>query len=364
MYDEELAFLFALQDVCFGALPAWHSVLQSGMPVGTLWSELKRGTYPPGVRLTELQRFRLREFSIKTFLSKWHPLKEDGVEAISLRHPDYPSCFLHMPQPPLVIFCRGDSKLMSEPKRLAVVGTRAMSSYGQRVLEHLIPALVAHGFVLVSGLAMGVDVEAHKLTLQHQGLGIAVQAQGVDQGYPAQNQAVFSGLIQDGLVVSEYPSPPQIVHHSLFPRRNRLISALSDGVLVIEAGEKSGSLITAGFAMDEGKTVYVIPGEVFRAQSQGCHALLKTGAKMVTGIDDVLEDFSSQAAFAKVLPREFSFATVLEKQIFDLCLAAPRTTEDLADSTGEPVSRLLSVICMMELNGVLKDDHGIKRCAK
>lgn len=359
-HDQELAFLFAFQAHCFSALPVIAELTREFGSARLIWKNLMHGCPDPRLCLSAKQLFCLKKFDAGVFLKTWRKFHQRGINAVTIFDPLYPQGLINIAQAPLVLFYRGQLGLLSAKKRLAVVGSRRMTSYGRRVLEHLIPGLVAQDYVIVSGMAMGVDGYAHELTLDNQGQTVAVQAQGLDQGYPQQNHALFERVVENGLVVSEFLTPPTWVRSDFFPRRNRIISGLSEGVLVVEAGRKSGSLITSGFALEEGKDVYVVPGEIFSTQSQGCHALLKNGAKLVTGMSDIVADFSPHVPPRKILPREFSYATRLEKKIHELCLASAKTLEEMAEAVDEPVAALLSTITMMELKGLIEDCGGKK----
>lgn len=361
MDDEELAFLFTLQEHCFSALPVLREKISKCGSVRQVWHAVTARGGVDSSCLTQRQASLLLGFSVKKFVESWLRWQRQGVKAITFLDPLYPVSLFHIAQPPLVLFCRGDLSLLCAKPILAVVGTRKMTGYGRQVLEHFIPQFVEAGFVIVSGLAMGVDSLAHQLTVNHGGKTVAVQAQGIDQGYPARNRHVFEEVLRTGLVVSEYLEEPVPVRNSHFPRRNRIISALGEEVLIIEAGEKSGSLITAGFAMDEGKTVCAVPGDVLSPGSVGCHALIKSGAKPFTCMQDILEDFSPQFSKKITLPVEFSFSSILEEEIFKLCRERSRTLEDLVDSLQRPVSELLSALTLMELKGMLLDIDGLKK---
>ncbi|MGO1225118.1 MAG: DNA-processing protein DprA, partial [Leuconostoc falkenbergense] len=171
---------------------------------------------------------------------------------------------------------------------VAVVGTRTATPYGLAVMRHLLPEVVKSGIAVVSGLAKGLDVMAHQITFANSGVPIAVIGTGIDMTYPAQNQALQQQIGQQGLVLSEYPpgTGPQRSH---FPARNRIIAGLSSATLVIEAQQKSGSLITANLALQNNREVMVVPGSIFSENSLGANELLRFGAKMVTKSTDIME---------------------------------------------------------------------------
>lgn len=200
----------------------------------------------------------------------------------------YPASLRHIPDQPLTLFYRGDSKLLEVPS-IGVVGSRKPTPYGRASSAFLVKELVRAGLAVVSGLAHGIDGEAHQAALAAGGKTIAVLGCGLDHVYPPRHQALYQKIESFGLLLSEYPphTPP---FPGLFPERNRMISGLSLGVLVVEAAEKSGSLITADCALEQGRDVFAVPGPIFSSLSAGPHNLIKQGAKLVTSASDILEE--------------------------------------------------------------------------
>ncbi|MGN7470245.1 DNA-processing protein DprA [Brevibacillus sp. SAFN-007a] len=202
---------------------------------------------------------------------------------------DYPDLLRHIPDQPLTLFCRGDRKLLNAPA-IGVVGSRKPTPYGRASCAYLVKELAQAGLAIVSGLAYGIDGEAHQAALSAGGKTIAVLGCGLNHVYPPRHRGLYEKIESFGLLLSEYPpdTPPI---PGLFPERNRIISGLSLGVVVVEAAEKSGSLITADCALEQGRDVFAIPGPIFSAMSAGPHNLLKQGAKLVTSIHDILEEW-------------------------------------------------------------------------
>ncbi|MFD2371283.1 DNA-processing protein DprA [Brevibacillus sp. GCM10020057] len=203
---------------------------------------------------------------------------------------DYPDQLRHIPDFPLVLFCKGDTALLHQPS-IGVVGSRKPTPYGRACCAHLVKELAQHGLVIVSGLAQGIDGEAHQSALQAGGKTVGVLGCGIDQVYPAGHRALYRKIESLGLLVSEYPpgTPPL---PGLFPERNRIISGLCLGIVVVEGAEKSGSLVTADCALEQGRDVFAVPGSIFSSVSAGPHNLIKQGAKLVTSSADVLEEWS------------------------------------------------------------------------
>jgi DNA processing protein len=214
-----------------------------------------------------------------------------------------PPLLLQIPDPPRQLFCLGSGieDLLTKP-RIAIVGSRKMSPYGKAVTEKLASGLAEQGIVIVSGLAYGVDACAHQAALEAGGQCIAVQANGLDQLYPAANQRLGEAILaRGGVIVSEYPpgTPPYKNH---FLERNRLVAGLADAVLITEAAERSGTLNTAAHALNQGKPVLVVPGNITNVLSAGTNNLLKAGATPVTSVDDVLSLLGIASTSQTMLP--------------------------------------------------------------
>jgi DNA processing protein len=228
----------------------------------------------------------------------WHPswirqvndqLKKNNIIAITLLDESYPPLLKEISQPPWVLYIRGNPQLLTE-EALAVVGTRKPSPYGIQVTNYLCTQLVRENWMIISGMAHGIDAAAHRSVLAAEGKTIAVLGTGVDVIYPRNHCHLYEQIIQTGAVISEMP-PGTRAHPGLFPRRNRIISGLSQGTLVIEAAERSGSLITASFSLEQGREVFAVPGSIFSPNSKGTLKLIQDGAKCVTSVQDILDEF-------------------------------------------------------------------------
>lgn len=227
-------------------------------------------------------------------------LAQPGRALVTLADAEYPRLLLEIPDPPPVLYCRGRVELLSRPS-LAVVGSRNATPQGKRDAESFSRAFSAAGITIVSGLAQGVDAAAHRGGLAGGGSTIAVLGTGVDRVYPQSNAALAADIERDGLLLSEFPLGTRALPHH-FPRRNRLISGLARGCLVIEAALASGSLITARAAAEQGRDVFALPGSIHSPLSKGCHALIKSGAKLVESADDVLAELPGFQADAPSPP--------------------------------------------------------------
>jgi len=214
-------------------------------------------------------------------------LQQPGHALLALGRPGYPDLLAAIPDPPLLLYINGQIDVLAGPA-LAIVGSRNASTQGKANAQAFAEALSGAGMTIVSGLALGVDTAAHEGALKGSGSTVAVIGTGPDLVYPARNRALAERIARDGCIVSEYPigTPPL---PSNFPKRNRIISGLAAGVLVVEAAAQSGSLITARQAAEQGRDVFAIPGSIHAALSKGCHELIREGAKLVDGAADVLE---------------------------------------------------------------------------
>lgn len=270
---------------------------------------------------------------------------------------DYPELLKEIYDAPPILFIRGNLDLLKIlPKKLAVVGSRKYSSYGRLVINSLIPELVSAGLVIVSGLALGIDALAHEATVDHSGQTIAVLGSSVDFIYPRENYYLAEKIFDSGgLVMSEFPpgTPPLKQH---FPRRNRIIAGISDGVLVVEAAEKSGSLITADLALDYNREVMAVPGEIFKEMSFGTNKLIKDGARPVLNAADVL-------AFLKVdmmVKEKISKPKLSAQEEVLLGLLAGETMhlDQIAEKSKLPASQSAQLVSQLEIVGVVENVGG------
>lgn len=216
-------------------------------------------------------------------------LKEAEVHHLSLEHDLYPNALLNIYDPPYVIYYKGNL-IDNAFIKIGIVGARRCSTYGKNVAEYFARRLVEHNVIIISGMARGVDTAAHKGALKGGGQTAAVLGCGVNVCYPSENIYLMRDIIKKGCVISEYPMNSAPVAGN-FPQRNRIISGLCDGILIVEATERSGSLITADSALEQGKDVFAVPGKIFDPLSDGTNRLIKMGAKPVSDIEDILEEY-------------------------------------------------------------------------
>ncbi|MGM8211767.1 DNA-processing protein DprA [Virgibacillus sp. W0430] len=215
---------------------------------------------------------------------------EKTTSIITILDPIYPALLKNIVDPPLILFALGNKALLNHEPSLSVIGTRKPSDEAFQKMEIVLPPLIKNNWLLVSGMATGVDSYAHKLALAHNGRTIAVLGSGFKNIYPKQNIELFQEIRRKGLVLSEYsPATPPRKYH--FPERNRIISGLSFGTLVVEAKERSGTMITVDQALDQGREVYALPGSLLASQTRGCHQMIQDGAKLVMEADDINDDW-------------------------------------------------------------------------
>jgi DNA processing protein len=214
------------------------------------------------------------------------------IHLITIFDDDYPSRLKTIYQPPWILFARGDLSLLKNRKSLSVVGSRSATTYGIAAIDYLFPSLIEKNILIVSGLARGIDAHAHKAAIKMGGKTIGVIAGGFHNLYPKENVKLAEYMMEKQLVLSEYP-PATMPAKWQFPMRNRIISGLSEGTLVIEARKKSGSLITADFSLNEGRDVFAVPGSILTPESDGVHYLIQQGAKLVKSPEDILEELGT-----------------------------------------------------------------------
>jgi len=258
----------------------------------------------------------------------------------------YPQSLLHISDPPLLLFVKGRIELLNTPS-LAIVGSRNASPQGLRNAEAFALAASDSSLCIVSGLAQGIDAAAHLGGLRGKGSSIAIVGTGLDKVYPSSNRELAHQLAQNGAIVSEFflGTPPK---SSNFPRRNRIISGLSLGCLVVEASLQSGSLITARMALEQGRDVFAIPGSIHSPQSKGCHYLIKQGAKLVENAQDILDDLVINFGRCNSPSLTFSDHFLFEFLEFD-----PIDLGTLSERSGLTISSLSAILLQMELEGLI-----------
>jgi DNA processing protein len=314
----------------------------SGLDDGFLQAVAARLAVPPEQRAAAVRAAR---FAARSAIAAG---AHAGIAGIAITSMSYPPLLQKIVDPPPFLWLKGDPAGLSRPA-VAVVGARAATPTGVRMGYQLGRDLAAAGLVVVSGLARGIDASAHLGALDAGGVTVAVLGSGIDRIYPPEHLGLADRIVDQGALVSELVpgAPPRAPH---FPLRNRIISGLSRAVVVVEASEKSGTLITARAALDQGRDVLAVPGSVAGAQYRGCHGLIKDGARLVETVKDVLEEIrwtppGAAAGAAASKPRQLS---ALERA---MDLGEPYTVDDLLQRLGGTTSQILAQLTALELDG-------------
>jgi len=281
--------LIHLNSVAYGSRGLIRSFLQKDPTLATLYKETPETLQNIYHLSTQKASQLFRSLHSKQLLDQMRTQMAQ-YDVITLFDEEYPPQLLSIPDSPLVLYIAGKKELLKRMPSISVVGTRQSTQQARLKMNRLLVPLVREGWVIVSGLANGIDTHAHRLAIDERGNTIGVLAFGFQHCYPKQNTALMKEIYQDHLLISEYPPhiPPQKWH---FPERNRIISGLSFGTLVVEAKERSGSLITADQALEQGREVYAIPDSILHDRSKGCHHLIQMGAKLVQNTYDLSEDW-------------------------------------------------------------------------
>ena len=288
--------------------------------------------------------------------------KESGVQIVTLEDEGYPEPLRTIPDPPLALYIRG-RLVEADRMAVAIVGARYASRYGLQCAEHLAYELALRGLAVVSGLARGIDAAAHRGALNASGRTLAVLGSGFNRLYPPEHTELAKQIAEYGAVISEYPMEIGPLPHN-FPRRNRLISGLSLGVVVVEAGPRSGSLITADCALEQGREVFAVPGPVTAVTSQGTHRLIKQGAALVTSVDDILDELhltpqgpsqvESSEGVVVAVPPPAPEARVLASLSAD----HPTEIDAIARHSGLTMPEVSSTLLQMELKRLVQQLPG------
>ncbi|HLA50971.1 MAG TPA: DNA-processing protein DprA [Thermodesulfobacteriota bacterium] len=294
-------------------------------------------------------------------------IKKHDVVFLTQRHSDFPKALLSISDPPPYLYVKG-TICKKDENAIAVVGTRIPTQYGISAAEGISRELAGSGITIVSGMARGIDTAAHRGALAANGRTIAVLGSGIDVIYPSDNKKLYEQIISNGAVVSEFPIGMSPLAEN-FPQRNRIISGLVKGVLVVEASEKSGSLITAGLALDYGRDVFALPGNITSFKSKGANKLIKQGAKLVEDARDILEELSISGtgmtgAGLKPVPavpdslRKIQAGLSSEEEKIMSLLDEPSFIDTIIQRAGLPTQKVSALLLDMELKGLVQQQAG------
>ncbi len=298
--------------------------------------------------------YRYRDIDIEPYIRKLH---DYDIKLITFYDEKYPTLLKDISDPPPVLYVRGNEEIIND-MGISVVGSRYCTYYGSQMAYEFSARLTELGFTIISGMARGIDSRAHLGALSVNGKTVAVLGCGLDVVYPRENSSLYEEIIRKGAVISEFPLGTKPLKQN-FPRRNRIISGLGIGVLVVEAGEKSGSLITASFALEQGKEVFAIPGNINNETSKGTNRLIKDGAKIVTELNDIIEKYELRSDLKEKIESQ-RVNNLSEKliRLLGYINNEPVNINSLAEISGIRINELMPMINSLILAGYIKELPG------
>jgi len=279
-------------------------------------------------------------------------LEKAHIKVCTYQDDAYPARLREIYDYPPIIYLKGELTLQDE-WCIAVVGTRRATIYGKQVTQEIVEDLARNKITVISGLARGIDTIAHRTVLEAGGRTVAVCACGLDSVYPAENAALASSISENGALISEYPLGAK-PRPDNFPRRNRIMSGMSLGVLVVEADETSGAIITAHMALEQNREVFAVPGSVLSPMSRGTNTLIQEGARLVRNCTDILEELNLTANVHQLEMKEMVATTETEDQLLKQLSATPVHIDEVCRSSGLPVAMVSSNLAIMELKGLVR----------
>ncbi|NPA92810.1 MAG: DNA-protecting protein DprA [Chloroflexi bacterium] len=319
-------------------------------------SALQAAGLPPAVA-AGLEKLR-RALDLPGLWARW---QQKGIQVLTWEDMAYPQRLKALDHAPPVLYLRGQL-LPEDDWAVAVVGTRKMTPYGHQVAEAVAALLAEHGVTVVSGLARGVDAVAHRAALRSGGRTLAVLGSGVDRIYPPEHRHLAEEIANQGALLSEYP-PGTKPEANNFPPRNRIIAGLSLATVVVEAGRKSGALITAAFAAEQGREVFAVPGNIFVPQSQGTNWLLAQGAQPLTAVEDVLSALDLDLLPKRQAARKALPADPIEAKVLACLGPEPLHVDEISAQSGLPVAQVSATLALLELKGLAQAVGGMKYVA-
>jgi DNA processing protein len=284
--------------------------------------------------------------------AEWERLDRAGVQVLTLLDDDYPANLRAIDAPPPLLYVRGTLQ-PNDTWAIGIVGTRRASVYGREVAHTLARDLATQGITIVSGLALGIDTVAHKAALEAAGRTIAILGSGVDQIYPAENRSLAHSILENGAVISEYPLGTRPDANN-FPPRNRIISGLSRGVVIVEASARSGALITARFAAEQGRDVFAVPGSILHPGSIGCNQLIQQGAIPLLNVADILNQLHLEQIHTQQAARTILAPSPQEATLLAHLNAEPCHLDDLVRRSSLPAPEVASLLTILELKGLVR----------
>jgi DNA processing protein len=291
----------------------------------------------------------------------WDKIQQQGIKILTWQDESYPQRLKEIDQPPPVIYIRGDY-LPDDLFAVAIVGTRRVTPYGRQITEELSAFLAANGITVISGLARGVDALAHQTVLKAGGRTIGVLGSGVDKIYPPEHRGMAEQMMQRGAILSDYApgTPPDA---SNFPPRNRIISGLSLAVVVIEAGETSGALITAEFAAEQGREIFAVPGSILAPQSKGTNKLIQNGALPLLSVNDLMQALDLTRMGEHKAARKIIPADETEARLMNVLGSEPLHVDEIRNQSELPIAKVSAALALMELKGMVRQVGGMNYVA-
>lgn len=292
----------------------------------------------------------------KTLSDLFSQLENHNIIPITYYDEEYPKSLIYINDYPKVLYTKGNI-LEEDELAIGIVGARKATSYGKWACEKFTRELVDMGVTIVSGVAEGIDAVAHKTTLDLGGRTIGILGNGLDKVYPWKNKSLYEGILKNGALITEFPLGTLPLAYN-FPQRNRIIAGMSLGIIVIEAKEKSGSLITAHYAMEQGKEVFALPGNINNIYSGGTNRLIKDGARPLLDLDDILEEIYELQLLEihnKKIKRDYSSLSDTELKIVKLIEEGPIHSDIISYKTGIDISTVISIMTILELKGFIKE---------
>jgi DNA processing protein len=346
-------------------LALWHA---PGIGPATFAALVKRFDSPTGALSASKENLRAAGLSQRSLEGVLNPNREaverdlqwaqqHGRCILKIDDPEYPPRLREISHAPPLLYVRGDPVHLGDPQ-LAIVGSRNPTPVGQETSREFAEHIASSGLIITSGLALGIDAISHQGALNRGGISIAVAATGLDRVYPARHRKLAHRIVEQGAIISEFPigTAPKAAH---FPQRNRIISGLSLGTLVVEATRRSGSLITARYAMEQGREVFAIPGSIHNPMARGCHKLIKEGAKLVETVNDVLEELSELIdlnPLPSIHPDSVDDTKIENldeeyRRLLDCLGYEPTSIDTLVDRSRLTVEEVSSMLLILELKG-------------
>ncbi len=330
-----------------------------GSPKGVLDASVKQLMQLP--RMDEKTALAIKNYRDQSYIKKQLAgIQKHQVQMVGFQDPEYPELLRQIHDPPSFLFVKGDLECLKS-ESVAIVGTRGPTTYGKITAEKIAREVAARGITVVSGMARGIDSVAHRAVLARGGKTVAVLGCGLDVVYPPENLKLQTKIAQTGALVSEFPmgTSPDAPN---FPRRNRIISGLSLGVVVVEAGERSGAILTAKYALDQNREVFAVPGNVNAAKSRGTNALIKRGAKLVQTIEDIIEELWPMAPTLfkppPIAPSALPELSAEERTVLESLSPKPKHIDKISADAGMTTGKTLSILLSLELSGLVKQLAG------